>query len=120
MDDSTYSLGPNENTQELHYYLFVVNLDTCVRSCNTLKDLYNKVYTSNKTEDINLCFQNCRNKWIENINKSSFDGRKFNSNQKWNIDKCWCECKNLGKKFMLAKKIISGIMLHVVAKMINI
>ena len=33
----------------------MVNLDTCVRSCNTLKDLYNKVYTSNKTEDINLC-----------------------------------------------------------------
>ena len=22
------------------------------------------------------------------------DGRKYNSNQKWNNDKCWCECKN--------------------------
>ena len=23
-----------------------------------------------------------------------FDGRKCNSNQKWNNAKCWCECKN--------------------------
>ena len=23
-----------------------------------------------------------------------FDDRKCNSNQKWNNDKCWCECKN--------------------------
>ena len=25
--------------------------------------------------------------------KGKFDGRKYNSNQKWNNDKCWCECK---------------------------
>ena len=24
----------------------------------------------------------------------NFGGRKCNSNQKWNNDKCWCECKN--------------------------
>ena len=27
--------------------------------------------------------------------KSTFDGRKCNSNQKWNNDKGRCECKNL-------------------------
>ena len=26
--------------------------------------------------------------------KCKFDGRKCNSNQKWNNYKCWCECKN--------------------------
>ena len=26
--------------------------------------------------------------------KYKFDGRKWNSNQKWNDDKCRCECKN--------------------------
>ena len=25
--------------------------------------------------------------------KSKLDGRKCNSNQWWNKDKCWCECK---------------------------
>ena len=26
--------------------------------------------------------------------KCQFDGRKYNSNQKWNNDKCLSECKN--------------------------
>ena len=28
----------------------------------------------------------CHRKW-------KFDGRKFNSNKEWSIDKCRCECK---------------------------
>ena len=32
-----------------------------------------------------------------------FDGKKCNSNQKWNNDKCWCGCKNL-KKHNVCKK----------------
>ena len=43
-----------EYTQDLHYYPFAVNLDRCVRSCNTLNDLCNKVRVLNKTEDLNL------------------------------------------------------------------
>ena len=34
-------------------------------------------------------------KHISCKHKRKFDGRKFNSNQKWNNDKCQCECKNL-------------------------
>ena len=45
-----------------------------------------------------------------------FDGRKCNSNKKWNNDKCQCECKNI----ICAKKVIFGILLHVVVKMANI
>ena len=48
------NLHPNEYTQWLHYYPFVVNLYRCVRSCNTLNDLSNKVCVLNKTEDLNL------------------------------------------------------------------
>ena len=47
-------LNPNEYTQGLHYYPFAVNLDRCVRSCNSLIGLSNKVYVRNKTEDLNL------------------------------------------------------------------
>ena len=55
MGDSAYSY-PNEYRQELDYYLFVVKLDRCVGSCNTLNDLSNKVCVPNKTEDLNICF----------------------------------------------------------------
>ena len=35
--------------------------------------------------------------------KCNFGGRKCNSNQRWNNDKCWCECKNR-KKYNACKK----------------
>ena len=90
-----------KNSKELHYPL-AVNLDKSVKSCKTLNDLSNKVCVSNKTEDLNLIVSNM----IIGINESKtllkhisckckckFDGRKWNSNQKWNNDKCRCECK---------------------------
>ena len=64
----------------------------------------NEVCVPNKTEDLNLSVFNM----IWGINESKtltkhftceckcrFGGRKCNSNQKSNNDKCWCECKNL-------------------------
>ena len=45
--------------------------------------------------------------------KFKFDGRKCNSSQWWNDDKCWCECK----KYHIYE---FRIMLQVVAKMVNI
>ena len=48
------NLHPNEYSQELHYYPFLVKLHRCVGSCNTLNDLFNKVCVPNKTEDLNL------------------------------------------------------------------
>ena len=47
-----------------------------------------------------------------------FYNRKCNSNENWNNDKCWRECKN-PKNIMCAKKIILGILLHLVEKMVN-
>ena len=32
------NLHPNEDSQELHYYLFAGKLDRCAGSCNTLND----------------------------------------------------------------------------------
>ena len=43
------NLHPNEYNQEIHYYPFVLNLDRCVESCNTLNDLSNIVCVPNKT-----------------------------------------------------------------------
>ena len=96
------NLHPNEYSQELNYYLFVVKFDRFVGSCNTLDDLSNKVCVSNKTEDLNLSVFNM----ITGMNESKtltkhvscecickFDGRKCDSNQKWNNKKCQYRCK---------------------------
>ena len=37
------NLNPNEYSQEFHFYPFLVQLDRCVRRCNTLNGLSNKV-----------------------------------------------------------------------------
>ena len=68
----------------------------CVRGCNTLNELSNKVCVPKKTEDLCLSVLNM----ITEINESEtlakhiscewkcrFDGRKYNSNQKWNNSK---------------------------------
>ena len=47
------NLHPNEYSQKLNYP-FVVKLNRCVGSCNTLNDLSNKVCVPNKTEDLNI------------------------------------------------------------------
>ena len=39
---SLINLYPNEYNQELHLYPFVVKLDRCAGSCNTLNELSNK------------------------------------------------------------------------------
>ena len=48
------NLHPDKCIQEFHYYPFAVKLGRCVGSCNTLKDLSNKVCVPNKTGDLNL------------------------------------------------------------------
>ena len=91
------NLHPNEYSQEFHYYPSAVKLDRCAGSCNTLNDLSNKVCIPNKTDDLNLSVFNM----ITGINESKtltkhisceckcrFDGRKCNSNQWWNNNKC--------------------------------
>ena len=101
---SLINLHSNEYIEELCYYPLTVNLDRCMASCNTLNHLSNKVRIPNKTEDLSVF------NMIAGINESKiltkqilyeckckFDGRKCNSNQKWNNDKCRWECKSLKK-----------------------
>ena len=91
------NLHPNEYTQGFHYYPFAVDLDRCVGNCNTINNFSNETCVLNKTEDLILSVLNL----ITETNdskiltkhasckcKSKFDGRKCNSNHKWNNDKC--------------------------------
>ena len=119
------NLHPNEYSQEFHYYSFAVKLDRCVRSCNTLNDLSNKVCVPNKTEDLNLNMFNM----ITGINESKtltkhisckckckFDGTKCNSNQFGIMINVDVSVTNI----IYVKKIMSGILEHVFVRMENI
>ena len=98
------NVHPNEYIQEFHYYPFSVKLDRCVGSYNALNNLSKKVCIPNKTEDLNLSVSNMitganESKTLtEHIScecKCKFNGTKCNSNQWWNNDKCWCDCKKI-------------------------
>ena len=43
MQPTLTNLHPNEYSQEPHYHSFVVKVDKCVGSCNTLNHLSNRV-----------------------------------------------------------------------------
>ena len=91
------------NFIELNYYPFMISLDNCSRSCNSANDLSIKIYILNKSKNTNVKVS----KMITNKNeaktmakhvlcycKCKFNSATYNSNQKWNNDKCQCESKN--------------------------
>ena len=79
------NLHPNEYSQELCYYQSAVNLDRCVRICNTFDNLSSRECALNETEDLSLPVFN----FISEINKSK--GLKKHIS-------CKCECKLDSKK----------------------
>ena len=92
------NLYSGEYSQGLHYYSFLVNLVRCVRSCNTLNDLSNRVHVPNKKDDLKLrVFDNIteisESKTLTkyHVNVNVIDDRKCKSNEYWNEDKCWWE-----------------------------
>ena len=103
-------------------YPFAVNLDRCVGSFNTFNDLSDGVCVPNKREYLNMLGFNViteisgsktLTKQVSSKWKCGIDGRKCNSNQKWNNDKCICECKNpkdycVCKKYYIWNRATSG------------
>ena len=122
------NVHPNEYSQELHYYLFAFELDRFVGSCNSLNDLSNEVCVPNKIGHLNIHIFNMLRgmnelkmltKHISYECKCKFDGKKCNSNQKCNNDKCRCECRK-PKIIVCAKKNYIWNPATVVVKMVNI
>ena len=120
------NLDPNEYSQEFHYNSFAVNLDRCVGSCNTINDLSNKVCVPNKTEDLNLSIFNM----ITGINESKTLTKHISCKRKCKFD----EKKNASqmnggitinvdvsvKNIIYVKKIVFGILPHVIVKIEDI
>ena len=92
---------------ELKCYPFMINLDKCSGSCNSVNNLSIKMCVPNKTEDINVkVFHMITNsneaktmaKHISCDCKRKRNSTTCNSNQKWSNETCQCECKNYNRK----------------------
>ena len=119
------NLHPNEYSQEFPYYPFLVKLDRCAGSCNTINDLSNKAYVPYKIKDLNLRVFNM----IPCINESKTLTNQFHANVNVNLMKQNVSQINFGitinvdvsvKNIMYVKKNMFGILLHVIVKMENI
>ena len=93
----------------------MVNLGRCNGGCNTFDDPSDRICVSNKLEDVNLSVfimitgiseSKTLTKHISCKCQCKFDSRKYNSKQKWNSDKYWCECKVLRKHHVCEKGYI--------------
>ena len=97
------------NHIELNNYPFMVSLDGCSGSCNAVDDLSTNACVTSKTKDINykafhmITRRNEAKTLAKHIScdcKCKFNTATCNSTQKWNNDKCHCECK----KYRACKK----------------
>ena len=117
------NLHPNEYSQELHYYLFVVKLDRFVGGCNTLDGLSNKVCVPNKTGDLNLSVFNMitiTNEWKTftslyhaSVNLNFIVESVFQTRSGIMINAGTC------RSILYVEKIIFGILLYTVGEMID-
>ena len=83
------------NPDELHYYPFIISLDRCDGNCNTDENPLGRICVPNKMEEGNFKIFKSKTlvKHILCEYRCVFDGRKGNLKQKWNNDKCRCECE---------------------------
>ena len=108
---------------------FAVKLDRCVEGCNTLSDLSNRVCLLKKAEDLNLNVFD----FITGINESKIltkhisykcvnaslmveNVTRIKSGSTINVS----ASAKIQKNIMQVKTIIFGILIHVVAKMVNL
>ena len=119
------NLRPNEYRQELHYYLFAINLDRCAGSSYIPDDLCNKVCIPNEIEDLNLGLFNM----IAEISESKLLAKHTYANVNANLmvenviqvkSEIMINVNASAKNIIYVKNNIFGTRLHGVAKMVNI
>ena len=103
------------NLDELYYYPFIISKKRCDRRCNTVENPFGRICITSKIDK----GINDSKKLLKHITcecRCEFDGRKCDSRQKLKNDKCQCDCENI----VHAKKIMFGIIEHMLASVIRI
>ena len=92
------------NTNEPMFYPYNIKKIKCKGSCNTINDPHAKLCIPDTFKNINVRVFNLMSKTNETMHikwhntckcKCSLDASVRNNKQRWNEDKCRCECKEL-------------------------
>ena len=96
----------NLNANEPLFYPYIIKINKCKGSCNTINDTYPKICVPNNIKNTNVKVLNPMSrtnearhiKWHKTYKcKCRLDASVCNNKQRWNEDKCRCECKELIK-----------------------
>ena len=92
----------NVNSNEPVFYPFSIKTSKCSSSCNNINDPYPKKCVPDDIKDLNVKVFNLMSranekrhiKWHETCKcKCRLDASVCSNKQRWNDDKCRCECK---------------------------
>ena len=92
----------NVNSNEPVFYPFSIKTCKCSGSCNNINDPYVNIWVPDVVKSLNVKPFNLMSRtnktrhieWHEAWNcKCRLDASVYNNKQRWNDDKCWCECK---------------------------
>ena len=107
MNNQAYKIRPeiiNINSSESVFSPFSIKTSKCSGSCNNINDPYAKICVPDIVKDLNVKVFNLMPrtnetrhiKWYETWKyKFRLDASVCNNKQRWNNDKCRCECKEL-------------------------
>ena len=105
----------NINSNNPTFYPFSIKTNRCSGNCNNISDPYAKICVPDTVKNLNVKVFNLISltnetrhiKWHETSNCiCRLDGIICNSKQRWNKDKCRCECKELIDKGVCDKEYI--------------
>ena len=94
----------NINNNELLFYPYSIEVNKCSGSCNNINDPYSKLCVPDVVKNINVKVVNLKSRTNEERHIKWHGTCKFkcrlnrsvcNHKQRWNNNKCWCECKGL-------------------------
>ena len=92
----------NVNSNESVFYPFSIKTSKCSGSCNNIYDPYAKMWVSDDMKNIivkvfNLMSRTNKTRHIKQHEKCKYKCRLnasvCNNRQRWNVDRCRCECK---------------------------
>ena len=120
----------NINTNEPLFYPYNIKINRCKGSCNTINDPHAKIYVPDQIKNTNVKVFNLMSrtnetrqiKWHKTYKcKCRLDASICNNKERWNDEKCRCECKELIDKRVWDKEFIwnpSNVCVNVISHVI--
>ena len=120
----------NINTNEPLFYPYNIKINRCKGSCNTINDPHAKKYVPDQIKNTNVKVFNLMSrtnetrqiKWHKTYKcKCRLDASICNNKERWNDEKCRCECKELIDKRVWGKEFIwnpSNVCVNVISHVI--